>query len=80
MIIDFHTHVVAPEQSHTFTDSKFMDAVLVASARGRRPPHTIENVLAAAEAGGVDVTILSNPLHRLSDLDRGQQLAVHSRA
>ncbi len=76
MIIDFHTHVLAPEESHTFTDTRFLDKVLTAGSRSRRPPHSIEAVLAAQEAGGIDITMVSNPLHRLSDLDRTQQLEV----
>jgi len=76
MIIDFHTHVLAPEESHTFTDTRFLDKVLAAGTRSRRPPHSIEAVLAAQEAGGIDITMVSNPLHRLADLDRKQQLEV----
>ena len=51
MIIDFHTHVLAPEHQAQFTTSKFHSQVLAASSRGRRPPHTIENVLEAAKIG-----------------------------
>jgi aminocarboxymuconate-semialdehyde decarboxylase len=79
MIIDFHTHVIAPDEGATFTKTKFLDAVLAQGDSGRRPPHGIEAVLAAQEAGGVDVTIVSNPMHRLADLDPAQQLAACER-
>jgi aminocarboxymuconate-semialdehyde decarboxylase len=74
VIIDFHTHVLAPDALHTFTDTRFQDRVLAPGARGKRPPHTIEAVLAAAEENGIDITMVSNPMHRLADLDRAQQL------
>src|SRR5215469_3026629 len=38
-------------------------------------PTTIENALEAAKIGGVDITVISNPLHNLRDMDRAQQLA-----
>ena len=79
MIIDFHTHVIAPDDSASFTKTKFLDKVLAAGDSGRRPPHGIEAVLAAQEAGGVDITIVSNPMHRLADLDPEQQLAACER-
>ena len=69
MIVDFHTHVIAPEESQSFTDTRFLDRVLAGGDKGRTPPHSIEAVLAAQAAGGIDVTIVSNPMHRLSDLD-----------
>ena len=28
MIVDFHTHVIAPDEGAGFTDSKFLDKVL----------------------------------------------------
>jgi len=62
MIIDFHTHVYPPEmQALPFWQG--------------RCPMTIENVLAAQEAAGVDATVISLPFHELRDMDRAQQLA-----
>lgn len=52
MIIDFHTHVMPPQMA--------ADPVW----RGKCPM-TIENVLEAAKAGGVDRTVISNPAHEL---------------
>jgi aminocarboxymuconate-semialdehyde decarboxylase len=61
MIIDFHTHVVHPQdQADPFWKN--------------RCPMTIENVLEAQSTGGVDVSVVSNPLHELRDMDRAQQL------
>ena len=54
--------------------SKFHGRVLAASSHGRRPPNTIENVLEAQKIGGVDISVISNPLHDLRDMDREQQL------
>ena len=51
MIIDFHTHALSPEHQEQFTTSKFHGRVLAASSHGRRPPHTIENVLEAQKIG-----------------------------
>ena len=45
-------------------------------AKAGKPPGTIENVLEAAEIGGVDISVISNPLHNLRDMDRKQQLAL----
>ena len=79
MIIDFHTHVLAPADQAAFTSSKFHGHVLAASSRGRQPPHTIENVLEAQAIGGVDISVISNPLHDLRDMDRDQQLKTIER-
>jgi aminocarboxymuconate-semialdehyde decarboxylase len=79
VIVDFHTHVLAPEENANFTDSAFLDRVLAGGDKGRTPPHGIEAVLAAQAAGGIDVTIVSNPLHRLADMTAEQQLAACSR-
>ena len=38
-----------------------------------RPPTTIENALEAAKIGGVDITVISNPIHNLRDMDPQQQ-------
>jgi hypothetical protein len=39
----------------------------------------IENVLEAAKIGGVDISIISNPLHDMRDKDRSQQLETVQR-
>jgi aminocarboxymuconate-semialdehyde decarboxylase len=72
MIIDFHTHVFPPEDFETFTGTGFHKNV---GAKKGRPPATIENVLEAAKIGGVDISVISNPIHNLRDMDRAQQLA-----
>jgi aminocarboxymuconate-semialdehyde decarboxylase len=61
MIIDFHTHVMPPQMA--------ADPVW----RGKCPM-TIENVLEAAQAGGVDRTVISNPAHELRHMDADQRL------
>ena len=61
MIIDFHTHVMPPQMA--------ADPVW----RGKCPM-TIENVLEAAQAGGVDRTVISNPAHELRHMDAEQRL------
>lgn len=61
MIVDFHTHVHAPEHQN----SPYW--------RGRCPL-TIEKVLETQKIGGVDISIVSNPLHDLKGLDAVQQL------
>ena len=63
MIIDIHTHVHTPEDAAK------------PYWRGRCPM-TIENALDAAEGAGIDVTLVSNPLHELRDADRTQQLKM----
>jgi len=61
VIIDFHTHVCTPEDAaHPFWKG--------------RCPLTIEDILDAQTVAGVDVTVVSNPLHELRDMDRAQQL------
>jgi len=72
MIIDFHTHVFPPEDFDTFTSTGFHKNI---GAKKGRPPATIENVLKAAQIGGVDISVISNPIHNLRDMDRPQQLA-----
>jgi len=76
MIIDFHTHVFAPEDQLPSVNTAFHGRVLAAGHSARKPPHTIENVLRAQEEGGVDVTVISNPLHGLRDLDPDRQLEL----
>jgi aminocarboxymuconate-semialdehyde decarboxylase len=71
MIIDFHTHVFPPEDFETFTGTGFHKNI---GAKKGRPPATIENVLEAAKIGGVDISVISNPIHNLRDMDRAQQL------
>jgi aminocarboxymuconate-semialdehyde decarboxylase len=74
MIIDFHTHVFAPSDDAAFTSSLFHQRVLAAGHSGRPQPHSMENVLKAQEIGGIDATVISNPLHVLRDLEREEQL------
>jgi hypothetical protein len=45
MIIDFHTHVLSPEDQDKYTTSRFHQTVLASRDFGRRHPATIENVL-----------------------------------
>ena len=52
MIIDFHVHVLPPEELNSFTAARFHQNV---GARKGSPPTTIENVLEAAKIGGVDI-------------------------
>ncbi len=61
MIIDIHTHVHTPEDAAR----PFWQG---------RCPMTIANALEAQKAAGVDVTVISNPLHDLRSMDRAQQL------
>ncbi len=72
MIIDFHVHVLPPEDMPDFTGTGFHRNI-GAPVRGRVPT-TIENALEAAKIGGIDVTVISNPIHNLRDMDRKQQL------
>ncbi len=71
MIIDFHVHVLPPEDMAAFTGTKFHKNI---GAANRPSPTTIENALEAAKIGGVDITVISNPLHNLRDMDAQQQL------
>src|ERR1700761_381183 len=71
MIIDFHTHVLPPEDFDTFTGTGFHKNI---GATKGKPPGPIENVLDAAKIAGVDISVISNPLHNLRDMDRAQQL------
>ncbi len=79
MILDFHTHILSPDEYSSWTDNAFHKNVLAPQDRKRRPPHNIENVFIAQEAGGVDATVVSNPLHMLRSMDRDQQLAMVQR-
>jgi aminocarboxymuconate-semialdehyde decarboxylase len=72
MIIDFHVHVLPPEELDAFTATQFHRNI---RASKRHPPTTIENALEAAKIGGVDITVISNPLHNMREMDRAQQLA-----
>ena len=47
MIIDFHTHVFAPEDQIASVNTAFHGRVLASGDNRRTPPHTIENVLKA---------------------------------
>src|SRR5712691_13040845 len=72
MIIDFHVHVLPPADMEAFTGTNFHRNIK-APIKGK-PPTTIENALEAAKIGCVDITVISNPLHNLRDMDRKQQL------
>jgi aminocarboxymuconate-semialdehyde decarboxylase len=72
MIIDFHVHVLPPEDMPAFTATGFHRNI---GARAGKSPTTIGNALEAAKIGGVDITVISNPIHNLRDMDRAQQLA-----
>ena len=73
MIIDFHVHVLPPEDMPAFTATGFHRNIRAPKSGG--VPTTIENALEAAKIGGVDITVISNPLHNLRDMDRAHQLA-----
>lgn len=60
MIIDWHTHVHTPEDAA----QPFWHG---------RCPMTIENVLGAMDDAGIDMTVISNPLHELRDMARNEQ-------
>jgi predicted TIM-barrel fold metal-dependent hydrolase len=70
MIIDFHVHVLPPEDMAAFTGTQFHKNI---GARHKASPTTIENALEAAKIGGVDITVISNPIHNLRDMDPQQQ-------
>src|ERR1700754_4218350 len=70
MIIDFHVHVLPPEDMAAFTGTKFHQNI---GATHKQSPTTIENALATAKIGGVDITVISNPIHNLRDMDPQQQ-------
>src|ERR1700681_4372756 len=72
MIIDFHVHVLPPEDMPAFTGTGFHRNIQ--APKGGSVPTTIENALEAAKIGGVDITVISNPLHNLRDMDRQQEL------
>jgi hypothetical protein len=72
MIIDFHVHVLPPEDMPAFTAAGFHRNIRASKAGA--VPTTIENALEAAKIGGVDITVISNPIHNLRDMDRKQQL------
>src|ERR1700760_1899406 len=72
MIIDFHVHVLPPEDIAAFTGTEFHRNIR-ASKTGTVPT-TIENALEAAKIGNVDITVISNPIHNLRDMDPKQQL------
>jgi hypothetical protein len=79
VIIDFHTHVFAPMDDAAFVNSDFHRRVMTAANRGQPQPHSMENVLRAQKEGGIDATVISNPLHVLRDLDADQQLDLVKR-
>jgi len=69
--------VLPPSEEQAFTGTQFHRNIN--APKGRQSPTTIENVLKAAEIGGVDLTVISNPIHNLRDMDRPQQLACCQR-
>src|SRR5215469_2267137 len=71
MIIDFHVHVLPPEDMGAFTGTGFHRNI--GAVRKGPSPTTIENALEAAKIGGVDITVISNPIHNLRDMDAQQQ-------
>ena len=77
MIIDFHTHVLAPADQDNFTATKFHSGIR--AGQGRAVPNTIENVLEAQKIGGVDISVISNPLHNMREMDQEQQLETVKR-
>src|SRR5712671_5986014 len=70
MIIDCHVHVLPPEDMAAFTGTQFHKNI---GASHKTSPTTIENALEAAKIGGVDITVISNPIHNLRDMDPQQQ-------
>lgn len=78
MIIDFHTHVLPPQDQAGFGRTNFHKDIGAKSER-RTVPQTIEAVLEAQTIGGVDATVISNPLNRLRDMDADQQLVAVER-
>lgn len=46
----------------------------IGAAKRGGVPTTIENALEAAKIGDIDITVISNPIHNLRDMDRRQQL------
>jgi hypothetical protein len=72
MIIDFHVHVLPPEDMPAFTGTGFHRNIR--ATKTGTVPTTIENALEAAKIGGVDITVISNPIHNPRDMDRAQQL------
>src|SRR3974390_239335 len=72
MIIDFHVHVLPPEDMPAFTGTGFHRNIGAAHRGG--VPTTIENALEAAKIGGGDTTVIANPIHNRRDRDRQQQL------
>jgi hypothetical protein len=65
-----------PQDFDTFTGTGFHKNI---GATKGKPPGTIENVLEAAKIGGVDISVISNPLHNMRDMDRAQQLELCKR-
>ena len=72
MIVDFHVHVLPPEDMPDFTGTGFHRNIGAPKRGG--VPTTIENALEAAKIGDIDITVISNPIHNLRDMDRRQQL------
>jgi aminocarboxymuconate-semialdehyde decarboxylase len=72
VIIDFHVHVLPPEDMPDFTGTGFHRNI--GAPKNGGVPTTIENALEAAKIGDIDITVISNPIHNLRDMDRRQQL------
>jgi aminocarboxymuconate-semialdehyde decarboxylase len=79
MIIDFHTHVLTEDDQAKYTTSKFHKTVLAQKDFGRRHPANIDNVLESAKVGGIDISVISNPLHDMRDMTRSEQLETVKR-
>jgi aminocarboxymuconate-semialdehyde decarboxylase len=62
MIIDWHTHLHTPGQA-------------AAPFWQGRCPMTIDNILTAQEEAGIDMTVVSNPMHELRQMEADEQLA-----
>ena len=65
----FFTHVFAMDDA-AFVNSHFHRMVVTAANRGRPQLHSMENVLRARKKGGVDATVISDPLHVLARFGR----------
>ena len=71
MIIDFHVHVLPPEEWGIHRHRLSQEHRRQARASRRARSRTCSK---AAEIGGVDISVICNPLHNLRDMDRKQQL------
>lgn len=67
MIIDWHTHLIPPEES-------------AKPAWNGRCQMTLEKILGAQDQAGVDITVVSNTQHRLHARPMGEALAAIKRS